>query len=193
MKAKNIKWDTDGDKKLFKELPAEIEIPKGMIDADEISDYLSDTTGFCHDGFVLEIMTEDYEELKNAVWMNGVEAIDDLLGYEHDVNEDADTTENRMDEVLDQMPEDEFLMFYNKYFKECQTKRLHISMAYTYVGDTGIDVPMELLKGKSKEEQLQIAYDYAREHISEIPVACNAEYVPDSDQFEMEDVEFEED
>lgn len=56
-----------------------------------------------------------YEELKNAVWMNGVEAVDDLLGYEHDVEEDRDTTENRMDEVLDQMSEDIALKFYNKY------------------------------------------------------------------------------
>lgn len=61
-------------------------------------------------------MTEKmYEELKNAIWDNGVEAIDDFLGYEHDVEEDKDTIENRMDEVLDQMPEEEAMEFYNKY------------------------------------------------------------------------------
>lgn len=61
-------------------------------------------------------MTEKmYEELKNAIWDNGVEAIDDFLGYEHDVEEDKDTIENRMDEVLDQMPEEEVIEFYNKY------------------------------------------------------------------------------
>lgn len=32
-----------------------------------------------------------------------------------------------------------------------KTKRLHIGMAYTYVGDTGIDIPMELLEGKTDE------------------------------------------
>ncbi len=53
MKATNIKWDTDGDMKLFCELPTEIEIPEGMIDEEEISDYLSDETGFCHEGFDL--------------------------------------------------------------------------------------------------------------------------------------------
>lgn len=42
-----------------------------------------------------------------------------------------------------------------------KTKRLHISMAYTYVGDTGIDIPMELLEGKTEEEQLEIACKYA--------------------------------
>lgn len=66
---------------------------------------------------------EMYEELKNAVWQNGVEAVDDLLGYEHDVEEDSDTTENRMDEVLNQMPEEEALEFYNKYVKECDEER----------------------------------------------------------------------
>lgn len=59
MKAINIMWDTDGDKKLFEQLPSEIEIPDDMIDEDgeldeeEVSDYLSDVTGFCHEGFEL--------------------------------------------------------------------------------------------------------------------------------------------
>lgn len=51
MKATGIKWDTDGCEA---GLPAEMEIPGGMTDVDEISDYLSDKTGFCHFGFVLE-------------------------------------------------------------------------------------------------------------------------------------------
>ena len=54
MKAKNIKWDTDGDMEILEELPKEIEIPEGMTDEEEISDWLSDQTGFCHNGFVLE-------------------------------------------------------------------------------------------------------------------------------------------
>lgn len=53
MKAINIKWDTDGDMELLLELPTEIEIPEDMTDEDEISDYLSDETGFCHYGFEL--------------------------------------------------------------------------------------------------------------------------------------------
>lgn len=57
MKAKNIKWDTDGDTELLNKLPETIEIPNGMTDIDDISDYLSDVTGFCHFGFMLE--TED--------------------------------------------------------------------------------------------------------------------------------------
>ena len=50
MKAVNIIWDTDGENV---ELPNEIEVPYGMIDEDEISDYISDETGFCHYGFEL--------------------------------------------------------------------------------------------------------------------------------------------
>lgn len=54
MKAVNIDWDTDGDEELLNELPTEIEIPDGLTE-DEISDYLSDVTGFCHAGFNLTI------------------------------------------------------------------------------------------------------------------------------------------
>lgn len=50
MRAYNIKWDTDGEEV---NLPNEIEIPEGMTDEEEISDYLSDVTGFCHEGFSL--------------------------------------------------------------------------------------------------------------------------------------------
>lgn len=34
-------------------LPSEIDIPEEMEDEEEISDYLSETTGYCHKGFVL--------------------------------------------------------------------------------------------------------------------------------------------
>ena len=52
MKAINILWDTDGEEV---NLPNEIEIPNWVDkeDEDEISDYLSDTTGFCHFGYEL--------------------------------------------------------------------------------------------------------------------------------------------
>lgn len=53
MKATNIKWDTDGDMEVLKQLPSEMEIPADMTDEDEISDYLSNETGFCHFGFQL--------------------------------------------------------------------------------------------------------------------------------------------
>lgn len=53
MKATNIMWDVDSpEEKEF--LPTEIDIPDGMTDSVDISDYLSDVTGFCHNGFTLE-------------------------------------------------------------------------------------------------------------------------------------------
>lgn len=76
----------------------------------------------------------------------------------------------------------------SKYRK---TKRLHITAGYTFVGDTGIDIPVALIEGKSEEEQLRIAYEYAKEHISEIPTAENATYISDSDTFELENIDWE--
>lgn len=62
MKAVNIKWDTDGDRELRKELPKEITLPTeltdGEIDYDGIDDYLSNETGFCHFGYELERVEE---------------------------------------------------------------------------------------------------------------------------------------
>lgn len=51
MKATNIIWDIDCDGDEM--LPTEIEIPNGMEDESEITDYLSDVTGFCHKGYDL--------------------------------------------------------------------------------------------------------------------------------------------
>ena len=52
MKAVNIEWDVDCQEDL-EDLPTEIEIPDGMKDEDDISDYLSNVTGFCHKGYNL--------------------------------------------------------------------------------------------------------------------------------------------
>ena len=59
MKAVNIKWVTDGSDIV---LPSEMEIPEEFIgdngvDEDLVSDWLSDETGWLHDGF--EITEED--------------------------------------------------------------------------------------------------------------------------------------
>lgn len=54
-RATNIQWDTDGEDI---DLPTEMDIPADIEDEDEISDYISDETGFCHFGFVLEIVQE---------------------------------------------------------------------------------------------------------------------------------------
>ena len=53
MKATNIKWDIDFDDNGF--LPTEVKIPTEIIDVEEISDWLSDEFGYCHEGFCLEM------------------------------------------------------------------------------------------------------------------------------------------
>ena len=55
MKAINIDWDVNLEEDLdaLQMLPDEIEIPEGMTDEEEISDWLSDEIGFCHNGFEL--------------------------------------------------------------------------------------------------------------------------------------------
>lgn len=72
--AYDIKWDTDGDKDVLGDLPTEIIIPDGMVDDEEISDYVSDETGFCHTGFKLgirfrgQICPFDYEQINENVF-----------------------------------------------------------------------------------------------------------------------------
>ena len=48
----NIQWDVDYEVDLDG-LPQKVILPERMTDDDEISDYLSDLTGFCHYGFSL--------------------------------------------------------------------------------------------------------------------------------------------
>ena len=70
MKATNINWDvTDGAEEMTEEeiqevlstLPTEVEIPSYITDSAEdddieeiISDWLSNTYGFCHNGFDIQ-------------------------------------------------------------------------------------------------------------------------------------------
>lgn len=56
-----------------------------------------------------------WERLKSELFMNGYDAIEDFLGYGFNPNEDKDTTENRLEEVYMQMPDEEFGKFLEKY------------------------------------------------------------------------------
>lgn len=56
-KAVNIQWDYDDEDEaeVCDSLPDEIEIPPEIEDdEDAISDYISDVTGWCHNGFAIE-------------------------------------------------------------------------------------------------------------------------------------------
>lgn len=50
--AVDIEWDIEKDDTI--ELPKTIKIPDGLENEDDISDYLSEQTGFCHKGFSLK-------------------------------------------------------------------------------------------------------------------------------------------
>ena len=68
--AYDIKWDTDGDQEILDSLPKEIRIPDGMVDDEEISDHLSDETGFCHAGFELGIYFRGKIMPCNTNWLD---------------------------------------------------------------------------------------------------------------------------
>lgn len=51
----DIDWDTDDDREAAETLPLVVFLPAGMDDEDDISDYLSDLTGFCHTGFRVSV------------------------------------------------------------------------------------------------------------------------------------------
>ena len=75
MKAINIIWDVDFVEEL-EDLPTEIEIPEGMVDEEEISDYVTDVTGFCHNGF--ELIEEYYYDVVASIYSDTCR-IDSLL------------------------------------------------------------------------------------------------------------------
>lgn len=54
MRAVNIKWVIDEEDMFDFELPSSVNIPDGLSDDDDaISDYITDSIGFCHKGFEL--------------------------------------------------------------------------------------------------------------------------------------------
>lgn len=101
LKAINIKWDTDGDKEMLNELPTEMIISDELEEMykkdkeyalEEISDWLSDETGFCHAGF----------ELKKMITKESVE--NELYDFFNDKMETGDAPEidrvRRFEETL---------------------------------------------------------------------------------------------
>lgn len=76
LKAINTKWDTDGDEEVLQDLPTEMIIPDDLEEMykkdkeyalEEISDWLSDETGFCHAEFELEKMITK-ESVENELY-----------------------------------------------------------------------------------------------------------------------------
>ena len=63
-------------------------------------------------------------------------------------------------------------------------KRLNVTVTCMAIYNSGIDVPDEMI--------LEEAIEYAKEHINEIPIG-ELEWLPDSDEIDEENCDFEED
>lgn len=78
MKIKNIVWETDGNMEALKSLPTSVYVPEGMIDVEEISDWLSYTYEFIPNGFEIESfgeVTVSLETLFNKLAKQQEEAV----------------------------------------------------------------------------------------------------------------------
>lgn len=91
LKAINIKWDTD-NKETLQDLPKEMVIPYDLEVnynpddpyQEEISDWLSDKVGFCHEGFELEKgnFEQILNDLKTMTFQDVVNKYNDLYQFE---------------------------------------------------------------------------------------------------------------
>jgi len=66
IKVYDIQWDTDNDEDILEVLPTELdinadELPEDIEISDAISDWLSDSYGFCHFGFKCSVVQEGFE------------------------------------------------------------------------------------------------------------------------------------
>jgi hypothetical protein len=91
MKAINIIWDVDFEEDL-ENLSTEIDIPNGMTDEEEISDYITDETGFCHKGFELvkdDIKDWEYDDAMHD-YMQWKDELENLLNDEEQDEEEIE-------------------------------------------------------------------------------------------------------
>lgn len=130
----NIQWDTDGSREIFDELPKEVIIPNYITeegnDQDEtlelISDYISDTTGYCHKGFEVRKENKNMKTFKlpvtYSVWgyVNvEAETIEDAIQYFKENSDDIelplDVDTEYVDGSFELSSEDkEYIEFLNK-------------------------------------------------------------------------------
>lgn len=110
MKAINIIWDVDYEEDL-ENLPTEIAIPEGTTDEEEISDYITDITGFCHRGFeliekyyydVVASICDEFRRRDSHLIFGGFKTAEEALDYinTHDVSESDYYNYCRDDETI---------------------------------------------------------------------------------------------
>ncbi len=93
-KAINIKWETDGCEV---DLPSEVNIPERFIDKDgvdeeAVSDWLSDMSGWLHDGF--EIVDEIKEIITEYITDTITKVKSNIDGYNYEMLIEYDGNDN---------------------------------------------------------------------------------------------------
>lgn len=67
-----------------------------------------------------KIPQDHWTHMKDNLFNEGYEAIRDFLGYDYNPEEGKDATENRLDQAYDQMPDEEYQKFFDKYIMDAQ-------------------------------------------------------------------------
>lgn len=100
--AVNIIWDTDGENV---DLPTEIEIPDHLIEDEDISDFITEATGFCHNGFTIEVKKgekimefEFNDEINERI--NEIVRLTDEKNYLENILEEADETGEDLELII---------------------------------------------------------------------------------------------
>jgi len=74
-------------------------------------------------------MEKKIEEIKKALFMEGLNTVEDFLGIEPGIQFDKDAYEKEMDEVFIQMPEEEIEKYYQKYVVKDSKKLYFVSQS----------------------------------------------------------------
>lgn len=88
------------------------------------------------------------EIFEKALFNNGYEAISDFLGYDYTADEEKDVTSNRIQEVIHQMPDEAFSIFFHKNVKGL--------VAYDIQWDVDMDEIFEKFDDMSAEKAAEV-------------------------------------
>lgn len=125
VRAVNIEWDIDDEEGDKPQLPPIAILPDEYIKVEleedgceDVSAWLSEEYGYCHKGFQVKFLSvndlkEEESKLKKAIFDAGVNAIEEFLGHPLD-SEEIDI-DSEMDDVLTQIPDEEYVEYLVKY------------------------------------------------------------------------------
>jgi hypothetical protein len=205
--AYNIKWDVERKSDL-KKLPKEVVIPADEVDIDdddEISDYITDIVGYCHDGFELkeeskELDTDKSKFIDNIMNKEQSE-VEDFLGYKLTVDEFSNRQQLRtaIENVYDQMPEEELVKFEETKALTEMVQRFVVKQDGNVIDGMGGDSYFS-----NQDEAIEVAKEHTGAYVEryyykneqdadarEIPEDKFVIWAPEEEYEEMEDVDYE--